>query len=529
MNPGRTQATTYWEEAFQITSADLEHLYNLLIEDETPLTSGELARALVERRIKAETERQKREQARDARPYRPAEAYESGERLVFPALQYMTGTVAAVRPGDNPEYGDFTVLQVAFADGRFREFASGLARHALNNVPEPVGEGVAEQTPDEVLAQYGDRITALLNARLAQARDLVRIAGRWFPRALLLEISAGNRNLAEAVLDVSGGGPLPASALRPHLQLPDNVNPRLLDFSLNYALQEDQRFDEVGPAGEILWYLRRLEPPEVLYPPPRLGYNPEPYDRGILSPELLKLEMALDDEYAESTLPAGAVDEVLVTLTFPHLRVGTLPLSPRLAALFPTAYEAPRIRFILVDAHTGAQFPGWVEREQRYVFGLDEWYKQNNMVVGGYVTVRRGKQSGQVEVRAHTRRPTSEWVRTAAPADGRRLTFSMTRQPIAVEYDEQMSLIVGDYAQIDDLWLRTRERNVPLPSVVAGVFRELARLNPQSAVHARSLYSAVNVVRRTPPGPIFAELLSRPYFAYVGDLYWRFDESRWSA
>ena len=52
--------------------------------------------------------------------------------------------------------------------------------------------------------------------------------------------------------------------------LPSNVNPRLQAFSLNYALQEDTRFDEVGPAGQLLWYLRRLEPPEVLYPPRRL-------------------------------------------------------------------------------------------------------------------------------------------------------------------------------------------------------------------------------------------------------------------
>jgi hypothetical protein len=39
----------------------------------------------------------------------------------------------------------------------------------------------------------------------------------------------------------------------------------------------------------------------------------------------------------------------------------------------------------------------------------------------------------------------------------------------------------------------------------------------------------VNVIQRLPPAPIFHELMTRKYFAHVGDLYWRFDESAWSA
>jgi hypothetical protein len=51
---------------------------------------------------------------------------------------------------------------------------------------------------------------------------------------------------------------------------PDGVSRNLLEFSLNYALQEDGRFDEVGPAGEVLWCLKRLEPDEVQQPPAAL-------------------------------------------------------------------------------------------------------------------------------------------------------------------------------------------------------------------------------------------------------------------
>ena len=65
------------------------------------------------------------------------------------------------------------------------------------------------------------------------------------------------------------------------MELPANVNPKLVEFSLDLALQEDPRFDEVGPAGEVLWYLHRLEPEEVRQtaPMPALPGNrirPEP-------------------------------------------------------------------------------------------------------------------------------------------------------------------------------------------------------------------------------------------------------------
>jgi hypothetical protein len=104
----------------------------------------------------------------------------------------------------------------------------------------------------------------------------------------------------------------------------------------------------------------------------------------------------------------------------------------------------------------------------------------------------------------------------------------MQKRPVAVEYDEQMIVAVDNMSVVDQVWQRMEERKPALEKVVADMFRELAKLTTQSAVHARSLYSAVNVIRRTPPGPIFAELASRPYFAHVGDAYWRFDDSRYT-
>src|SRR5690348_15849974 len=98
---------------------------------------------------------------------------------------------------------------------------------------------------------------------------------------------------------MAGGEPVPTAGLLKPVALPEGLNPKLAEFSLNLALQEDERFDEVGPAGEVLWSLRRLEPIEVRDVPLYLRYTPIEYDRAALTPQMLDLEAQLDDELSE--------------------------------------------------------------------------------------------------------------------------------------------------------------------------------------------------------------------------------------
>jgi len=521
----QTQTAAYWGDAFTIEETDLDFLSNLLLEEETPLSASEMALDVIQRRIEREQQaRQRREQG--AAVYLPKETYAAGQTLFFPALRYAAGRVTAVRVGHNPEHGEFDVIGVDFGEDQpKREFAARLPVHKLNTRAEEQQSGEL-QSPEAVFAEFGESITAKLEAKLRANSEIVRLAGRWFPRALLATVNIGHLNLAEAVLDVAGGGPLPTTELLKETGLPANVNPRLQEFSLNYALQEDERFDEVGPAGQVLWYLRRLEPAEVRTTPRQLENAAPDYDRSLLTQQLLALEAEIEDEFspAPDSLPDSA--EVEVTLTFPHRRVGTLPLSPRLARLFPTAYVTPRVRFALVDGETGESFPGWVVRAGRYVFGLEEWYKRYDFPVGGQLRVKQGETPAEVVVTARKRRPTREWVRTAAPTPDGRLTFSMQKRAVAVNYDDLMIVAVDSWAAADDIW--QKNQSLPFERLVANVFRELAKLNPQSTVHAKTLYAAVNVARRSSPGPIFAELVLRPYYAHVGDAYWRFDQSQWT-
>lgn len=514
----------YWE-TFTPDTADIEFLYHHLLDVERPLSPEELARAVVAERLRREREALEKRRAGEAVLYLPKERYEVGQRLVFPALGWQAGEVVAVRPGRNPELGDFEVIRVRFEDGSEREFAAGLAEHPLNHPPRQ-DESDPRWNPDAILKRYGKHIVARLEEALRQQEGFVRIAGRWFPRALLMEVNIGHLNLAEAVLDMAGGGPLPTREIMRQIEYPMTDNPHLAEFSFDLALQEDERFDEVGPAGKVLWFLKRLEPEWVQQTPPYLVYEPLDYDRDVLTPEMLALEAMLDDEFSPVEAGEEPLNEVQVVLTYPHWRAGTLPLSARLRPLFPTAYEAPRIRFELVDGETGERFPGWVVRQARYVYGLAEWYAEKGIIPGAMITVRAGEEPGQVVVQAPTHRPTTEWVRTLLVGADEKPVFSVLKQRIGVAYDERMVVYVPDVEALDRVWERLRQNKTPLEKTLVQVMRELSKLNQQQVVHAAEVYAALNALRRCPPGPILALLATRPWFQHVGDLYFRLEEGQ---
>jgi hypothetical protein len=426
--------------------------------------------------------------------------------------------VTSVRAGVNPEIGAFDVLTVDFDGNGERLFASNLSAHLLNEQPVAIKEN--EFNADEIQSSYGAEIEKKIEAAFQEGDDIVRIAGRWFPRALLVDVNVGNLNLAEAVLDMAGGEPLPTSALLKDVSLPEGVNPKLAEFSLNLALQEDNRFDEVGPAGQVLWCLRRLEPHEVREVPIYLQYNPIEYDRDALDSQMLDLEAQLDDELSETEQrPERDLREVTISLIFPHLRAGTLPLSPRVRSLFPTAYESPRVRFTIVDGKTRKKMPGWVVREHGYVYGLREWYKANELIPGSLIRIQRGEQPGEVVIEAKTYRATKDWVRTVIVGADGGLVFAMLKQSISAEFNDRMAFAIPSVEVVDQLWLQNNRRS--LENLIADMIREMSKLTPQGHVHAQELYSAVNIVRRLPPAPLFSILSSKPEFIHVGDLHYR--------
>jgi hypothetical protein len=512
----------YWKN-IEIQEEDIEFIYNHLLELETPLTTEELVEALVSERIRQERSAIEKRRTSGGELYKPKDTYQKDQTLIFPARNWERGKVVEVREGHNPDLGEFQVIQVDFGDGDEREFASGIEDHILNTPPRIADENPALDR-NYVLAGHREGISERLEEDLATNPGFVRIASKWFPRALLVDINVGHLNIAEAALDVVGGGPLATSELLEQVELETGVNPKLLEFSLDLALQEDERFDEVGPAGDILWFLKRLEPPEVLETPIYLRYHEINYDRSLLLDQMRQLERQLDDELSELENGYAKTDSAEVRLIFPHLRSGTLPLSRRIRHLFPTAYEAPRIRFQFIDGSSGERFPAWVVREQSYVYGLKEWYDEHDCIPGSVLQLKRSNKPGEVMIKTASQRSSREWIRTVLVGSDGGIVYALLKQLVSGQVDPRMGIAVPDPDALDMVWEMKKSKQPPFEQVVVNTLRELAKLNPQSHVHASELYAAVNVVHRCPPGPIFELLASRPLFIHVGDLHFRLNE-----
>lgn len=67
-------------------------------------------------------------------------------------------------------------------------------------------------------------------------------------------------------------------------------------------------------------------------------------------------------------------------------------------------------------------------------------------------------------------------------------------------------IIADQLPELDELRLRLEQ--VSVADLVSQITPGVGQANPQGTVHAKSVYSAVNIARRSPPGPIFYALLA---------------------
>jgi hypothetical protein len=526
----RTQTVQYWQEQLSLNEKDTEAIYQQILEYGSPIDLDNIALGLVRRRCNEE-ELEARSELQEGKLYRPNQSYEVNEKLVFPALNFALGTVLATRKGNHPEYGNFSVISVDFDSGKTppREFATNFEHnHPLNLVTEQsLTHLQGLLSPEEIYQTYRETIRAKVKSTLQANGDFVNFHGQYFLRDLLPEFHEGLFNIADAAIDINNG-PLGIDALIEQMGLAENSQEisDITRFSVNYRLANDERFDDVGPAGQVLWYLDRMAPPEAHYPPRRLQSNGRDYDSSQFDPDLLDLLAEIDDEATkpeDAGLADPKVEKATLVLNYPHWRVGTLPLTPKTQPFFATSTYNP-VLFQFVDGRTGNSFPGWTVQEHNYVFGLGEWYKRNKLPVGAYITIKRTNDPMQVIVDYQSTRAQRDWVRMATYANNK-LSFQMSPAAISCKYDELMIIGESNTTNIDTAWVRAEERNLPVYDILCDLFPELSKLNPQSTVHAKTLYSAVNVLRRAAPGVIFQELVAHRCFIPMNHGYWTYDPS----
>ncbi|MGL4651738.1 MAG: hypothetical protein ACRC1H_20185, partial [Caldilineaceae bacterium] len=350
--------------------------------------------------------------------------------------------------------------------GAPREFAFELPDHPLG-----AGDGAMTSLPgghnltrELVLAAARRDLEGKVEEALRANKDLVSMAGQWFLRSLMLDVNEGHLNLAEAVLDINDGGPLETSHLLADIGGLGSAAPDLQVFSMNDALNRDDRFDEVGPSGKVFWTLKRLEPAEVLTTPAPLRPARAEYEPDLLSAEMWALVEEIRDEWSDLESTAVEGEPVTINLIYPHRRAGTLPLNEDMQQVFPTARRTPRIALTLVDGQDGEQFHGWVVRQDRYVFGLAPIYRKHRLPVGVAITVQPGDEPGKVIIGFNAHRPRTEYVPIIVPKDGR-ISFDYQKRAIGAAYDDQMILGADDVAAVDELFQAAQQGRRPLPAV----------------------------------------------------------------
>lgn len=519
------QKPEYWGKKFTLSDSDIEQIYNHFLEVEKPQTAAQVARVVIAYRV-AEEQNKIARQLAGRTIYQPKGIFAVGDELVFPALAYANGAVTAVREGYNPQFGTFSVI-AADVNGKSLEFAAGL------DVDHPLNQDELSSAPtlvvdlEELCTLYETAVTEKAIQALEKSENFVRIGHEWFVKGLMAEVNIGHLHLSEAILEMSEGGPLTVAEILPHLDMDPSLDKSVQAFSLNYGMMHDDRFDEVAPRGKIAWFLRRLEPDEVQKVPERLHYTSIPYDKALLSHQLLLLERELDDEWSDLAAGHGGSESqtAVFTLLYPHRLSGTMPLSSRTTPFFPSS-TSPRQRVVFIDEETEQEIVGWVVKEQRYVLGLGDWYEENGIPIGGFIHLKAGPEPGVIYLGYDRRRAQREWVRLATAVDNR-IKFDLMRRSVGCGFDDLMIVGTDVVTAIDALRRRAESHQRSVASLIAELFPELAEANPQNTVHAKTIYSAINMLRRIPPGPLFAELVRHPAFQSVGDHYWQFDQARW--
>lgn len=520
----QTQTPAFWRDRFNVSHEDVDFLYNIFIDDQSAKTLDALAVSLIDEYVRRETVTIQSELAKGD-VYVPNAGYEVGQNVVFPALDFAVGTVQEVRLGQNPEHGDFEVMQVEFAEmEQSREFAMNLkSSHSLSQTDNsgPV-DGDSLLSSQEIFQLCEEDIRTKLTQTLQsgeRSREFVAVDEQWLLADMLAEVNVGHLNIAEALIDMQEK-PMATEIFFDELSLDPNVSSAMRAVSLNHAFNHDARFDQVNVQGEPHWYLKRLEPDEVINPPSLLQYSATSYNRALLSVELLQLEWELDDEWGESSLNSEVptvVPSTTMTLTYPHRRYGTLPLSGRTRSFFPDS-DQERSLVTIVDGRWGNRYQCWVTHEQRYVHGLGKWMEDHEIPVGALLTLERSADEKELVLDFRTRRAKREWGRIAtADVANRMLTFEMNKIMIACEYDEYM--VVADHASepIDELREILHKEQAGLMDVVEQITPELIKLNAEGTVHAKSVYSATNILYRATPGEVFYALISNRRFNDMGD------------
>jgi len=522
----QTQTEEFWRSEYQVSEADIDLVTSQILENGRPMKMGALASAVILRRYQREREAAALH-AKSGDVYQPLGSYQVGQRLLFTEYEFTTGRVAALRPGHNPKYGAFNVIQVQFdADLPDTEFVCDFPYpHPLNRPAEELlGRSDDSLSETDLVSAYSGLVIPKIEAVLNGNSDFVIFDEMWFLRELLPDMHVGFLNLAEALID-QGGHPLAAREILADLDLQLTASPEAQLFTLNLALGRDERFVNVSLDENPVWFLRALMPAAVFIRPAVLEPVMRTTGGEYIGSTLLEQIEEIGDELDNVLNVRSQNGDVHIELPFPHLVSGTLPASKAVLDLFP-ATQAKYVPVTLLENRANTLVNAWLCPAEGYICGLSDWYKKTGICVGAVITLTKADAPltlGLSVTPIRGKKP--EWICSATVNEGV-LVLRNQRTSLEVKADRNMVIDIPDPQVIIAQMVETEATGTPLSTIVYHVFEELAKQSSKGGlVHAKSVYSAVNLVRRCGAVPVFSELTRRACFDPVGGGDWALDPS----
>ncbi|MHB1354706.1 MAG: hypothetical protein ACYCZF_01875 [Anaerolineae bacterium] len=522
----QTQTDSFWRDEFEVSDVDLDLVTSQILEAGRPQEIKALSSSIVLRRYQREKEAAALH-ASSGDVYQPKGHFEPGQRLLFTAMDLSSGRVQSIRAGYNPKYGEFNVIRVIFeTNASESEFVSDFPYiHPLNRpLDELFGKSDDTLSEADLVKAVAKFIVPKLEKVLSQHDDFVTFDGKWFLRELLPDMHVGFLNLAEALID-QGHHPLAAREILADLDLQITAPIEAQLFALNLAMGRDERFDNVSLNDEPVWFLRALEPQAAFKRPATLVPAFAAVGGEYIGSTLLEFVEQVGDELDSLADIIPTSGDIRIELTFPHLYAGTLPASDKFLQTAPKS-QTDHLPITLIDSRTGQRIDAWLRPADGYICGLTDWYKKVGMCVGAMISLAVAPEPLAWTITiSPIRGKKSEWISSATVIEGI-LTLKLQRVALDIKAERNLVIDVPGREVVAGLMGEAEAAGTPLATIVFHVFDELAKQTSSRVVHAKSIYSAVNLVRRSGTVPVFAELTRRACFDPVGGGMWALDPSQ---
>jgi len=278
------------------------------------------------------------------------------------------------------------------------------------------------------------------------------------------------------------------------------------------ALQESKRIRKIkkGPSPKwiskgAVWPPPPGKPKQFRIPPvrskTRIGTRQLPRD-------LQQILDTIEDEIQDTTEVYRKVSQVEFAITASHRHHGTLPLTQRTRGVFPPGDADAPVTFI--DARSGELIPGGFSPQDRYAWGLAEWYDNYQIPAGGKIRLERTEVESEIKIDyvPASKGQETHWLRqvTYDQTTGELMSTTVERTYLC-EVDKDLLL----HGMIfEDPQAMQNEATKSIFDAMCMVFPALAETD--ESVHCKKVFNCVNLVRRCSPYTVFAELSLRPCF-----------------